>query len=137
MMRSEVVLNESVRPIGACSWSVVDDNPQRLVSCRWAKRSLSGSLRTASFDISSATYACWGVANTDCSACLSELTMHSNNNAGMHAIHLNLLPFVFIAMCKCTALFLIMTLDVKKYLCWPIDYFAPSDMSSSLSPTCR
>ena len=61
----------------------------------------------ASPDSSSAKYA--HLATADCSDSitgLSELATHSNNNATMHDIHLNLQNSIFIAMCKVTTLFL-------------------------------
>ena len=89
--------------------------------------SFSGVLTTASFDVSPATYAL-RVATATCSDSitgLSELATHSNNNATMHDIHLNLQNSIFIAMCKCTVLFS-NTLLKSKEICCTIIYFAPS-----------
>ena len=87
--------------------------------------SFSGVLTTASFDASLAIYAL-RVAAAACSDSitgLSELATHSNNNATMHAIHLNLQNSIFIAMCKCTVLFLNIVLKEKEI--YHNIYFAP------------
>ena len=86
--------------------------------------SFSGVLTTASLDISPATYSHRvAVACSDSITVLSELVTHSNNNAIMHAIHLNLQNSIFIAMCKCTVLFLNIVLKGKE-IYYNI-YFAP------------
>ena len=46
-MRCERLLNESVRPVDALKWSILDEIPPRLVSRRRAKISLSGLLKIA------------------------------------------------------------------------------------------
>ena len=134
MVRCKELPDEKERPADVRRWSVLDDMPKRLVVHRWVKMSLSGLLIVASPNASSATYA--HSATADCSGPISGLsvpTTHSNNNATMQVIHRYLLNSIFIAMCKCTVLFLNPPLKCKE-ICY---YFAPSEMSSSLSPTCR
>ena len=86
--------------------------------------SFSGVLTTASLDVSPATYALRVTAAcSDSITVLSELATHSNNNATMHTIHLNLQNSIFIAMCKCTVLFLNIVLKEKEI--YHNIYFAP------------